>query len=239
MGTLFAQAISLTAEFNPWLILAIFLITLVAEFGFSIPYLLETIWLLTGFSASGGTLSPVNILLFCFIGLAGREIGALLLYRVIRIGGMPFTRLFMKLEQSADRGSDSRFKKYFVHPALKLLKKMLILPHEQVNGKLIKIRISPLSVALARFVGMKLPVTISLGITRQLFILLLGGALFSLTWDGLYIVIGALGGKSVSPGMMVVFSVGGFAILQAIIYSVRRLHGKRAASRQTVTKVLN
>lgn len=41
MVEIFQQAIGLTSTFNLWLLLAIFAITLVAEFGFSIPYLLE------------------------------------------------------------------------------------------------------------------------------------------------------------------------------------------------------
>jgi hypothetical protein len=81
LDILYSNVISLTQSFNLWLILAIFLITLIEEFGISVPYLLESMWLFIGYGVSTNVLAPGAIVLFCLIGLIGREIGASMLYR--------------------------------------------------------------------------------------------------------------------------------------------------------------
>jgi membrane-associated protein len=239
MGGVFQQAVSLTGSFNLWLVLTIFLIAFIAEFGFSIPYLFETIWLLTGYHLSGGGLSPASILLFCFISLIGREIGAGALYKISGMGSTPVTRWLgqlnlIYLENSA---SSNPLKKYILFPVIKLIKNVVAKLSRGDNpggmsGTLSKYLCpSPFSVALGRFSCFKIPITITLGMNRKPFKLLLGVALFSLAWDALYIVIGVFGaGNRISPTTMLISTISGFICLQIISFIIRRLRNSRRAS---------
>jgi len=102
---IFQQAISLTGSFNLWLALTVFAIAFISEFGFSIPCLLETIWLLVGYHIIGGNISPQFVLVFFAITMIGRGIGAVILYIVIGYGKHPLKRLFNNL---AKNGPDAK-----------------------------------------------------------------------------------------------------------------------------------
>ncbi len=238
MGGVFQQAVSLTGSFNLWLVLAIFLIALIAEFGFSIPYLFETIWLLTGYHLSGGGLSPASILLFCFISLIGREIGAGALYKLSGMGSTPVTRWLgqlnlIYLENSASRNP---LKKYILFPIIKLIKKIIGKLSQSDNPGAANVLSkylcpSPLSVALGRFSWLKIPITLTLGVNKKPYKLLLGVALFSLAWDALYILIGVFGaGSRISPTMMLICTISGFICLQIISFGIRWLRNSRKAT---------
>jgi membrane-associated protein len=231
-GDIFQNTISLTGSFNFWLVLAIFLMTLIAEFGLSIPYMLETVWLLTGYHLSGGALTPASIVLFCVISLIGREIGASLLYRVSWFGNRPFRFLYGKL--TAPQQSNTLMVTLVRRILLKIIRlvERLLAPRAQCSkgGKLTGtnlpdriLRISPFSVALARFTCLKLPVTITLGMNRQLIILLTGVGLFSLAWDGLYILIGLFGaGNKISPFVMLACTISSFFTIQLLVFFIRK-----------------
>jgi hypothetical protein len=70
------QVLGLTVVFNPWMLLAIFVMTLVAEFGVSIPLLMESVWLFTGYNFVSGTISAEHLVIFIAVGLVGRLLGA-------------------------------------------------------------------------------------------------------------------------------------------------------------------
>ncbi len=231
-GIIFHQVVSLVGAFSVWLILALFLMTLLGEFGISIPYLHETIWLLAGYHISGGSLAPGPILLFCLTSFAGRELGALLLYKISGLGSGPFTKFYLKLTvlKSSWRHSASWWKRYLLAPPVGLATRFLTLNMKNKaeydrDGKLIapRINISPFHVALGRFIWLKIPLTITMGLTRQLFALIFGVALFSLAWDALYILLGFFSaGKGLSPYLMLAITFGGFICINTSMYLVRR-----------------
>jgi membrane-associated protein len=233
VGGLVAQAVSLTGSFNLWLVLAIFLITLFAEFGISIPYLLESIWLLVGYGLSTHAISPTSIIIFCTIGLCGREIGASSLYRISGFGVTPAMKIYDKIIALSPRFQNSRNPviKKVVLPLARFINRFFlsrskfeeeIEDRERALFKKIACR-SPFSVALGRFTWLKLPITISMGMARQLFVLIMGVALFSLAWDSIYILIGLFGASSkVSSTMMLICTIGGFITVQVSIFFIRR-----------------
>jgi membrane-associated protein len=226
VGGLVAQAVSLTGSFNLWLVLAIFLITLFAEFGISIPYLLESIWLLVGYGISTHAMSPASIVIFCMIGLCGREIGASSLYRISGFGATPAMKIYDKIIASRNP-----IIKKIVLPLARFVNRFFLSKsniEEEIEGreralfKKIACR-SPFSVALGRFTWLKLPITISMGMARELFVLMLGVALFSLAWDSLYILIGLFGASSkISSTMMLICTISGFITVQVSIFFIRR-----------------
>ncbi len=240
MGEIFQQAVSLTASLNIWLVLTIFAISLVAEFGFSIPYLLETIWLIIGYNVIAGYLPPVYLLLFCSTTLIGREIGAGALYKVSGYGRTPLARLYQKMADDLDKKpSGTPLKKFLVAPVIRLVHRFLVMhvPHKaKIEGVHQKVNAKPFcpstfNIVLGRFAWLKIPITITMGLTRRPLRLLLGVGLFSLAWDGLYILIGVLGaGGQINPLVMAASTIGVMFVVNAIIYFFRRRSSRYASS---------
>jgi membrane-associated protein len=240
-GIIFHQVISLTGAFSLWLVLAVFLMTLFGEFGISIPYLHETIWLLAGFHISGGSLAPQAILIFCLTSFIGRELGAMILYKISGLGSGRFLRFYCKLDalSSGWRQSPCRWKKYLLAPLVGLATRFLISNTRmkssgnklEMDLKCPVISMSPFRVALGRFIWLKIPLTITMGMTRQLFALLIGVGLFSLVWDGLYITIGVFSaGKGLSPALMLAITFGGFMGINILTYLIKRILAPARAS---------
>ncbi len=233
LGILFQQIVNLTGSFNLWLILAIFLLTLISEFGFSPPYLIESIWLLVGYHVSKGMITPEFIVLFCLTSLIGRQVGALMLYKISGAGSKPFTRLYEKIidARSNEQELESRFRKYILTPISNLVAQHFT-PYSvenksgnsQQSKMIVKMHhLTSFHVALGRFIWLKIPLTITMGLTRQLIVLLAGVALFSLAWDGLYILIGVFGnGNGLSPFNMLLYTFGGFVVVNFLIIMIKR-----------------
>ncbi len=91
--------------------------------------------------------------------------------------------------------------------------------------------LSSFQVALGRFIWLKIPLTITTGITRQLKVLLSGVTLFSLAWDALYILLGVFGaGRGLDPFSMLLYTLGGFILINLIIVVLKRwLNRQRVA----------
>lgn len=236
---LFYQAVSLTGSFNLWLILTIFMITLGAEFGLGIPYLLESIWLLVGYHAIGGTISPISILICCCFSLIGREIGATMLYKISSSRYNPLSKLIKRLTalELASAGSADPFRKLLLPPLLKFVSRMFS-PHSLANSSQRKgyylekyVRFSPFNVALGRFSWLKIPITITMGMTRKPLVLMSGVAFFSLAWDGIYITLGVFGaGGKISPVVMIACTVSSFILINAGVFFIRRYFTSRKLS---------
>lgn len=235
-GGVFQQVVNLTVSFNAGLILAIFLLNLISEFGFSFPYLIETIWLLIGYNISQGIITPELVVLFCLTSMAGRQVGAYSLYKISGFGSSPFSKLYNKIiaAGSNERRTKTRLRKYILTPVANLIERNFAsysLDKEngsgQHSGSLVKGRhLSSFNVALGRFIWLKIPLTITLGMTRQLMALLTGVALFSLAWDGLYILIGVFGnGRGLSPLNMLLYTFGGFVAINLTIIIIKRKFG--------------
>ena len=78
--------LAFTGTFNGWLVLSVFIMFILGEFSISIPYVIETVWILVGYSVTTGTFSVFDLALLWFIGLIGREIGAMALYQIAGLG---------------------------------------------------------------------------------------------------------------------------------------------------------
>jgi len=227
---LFQQTIGLAGTFNPLIILIIFTINLIAEFGFSIPYLLETIWLPVGFQAASGALSPVVVLFLCLVSITGREIGAGLFYRVSSYGSSPFARLLQRLRTALAESAGKPLKGWKKYPGLMAIKFINhLLPEKsqiikQTGFQRLTGFVIPFCIALGRFLWLKIPLTLTLGLTRQLYKLLLGVAIFSLMWDALYITLGIFGEtRGISPLIMIPVTFSGILMLNLLIFGIRKL----------------
>lgn len=195
------------------LLVAVILLALCAigEFGFSIPYLLETVWLLAGHQfATGKLLAPTLILLISGTSL-GRELGAIVLYQLSQYGSLPLIRFYHRRfeKQSADKDS--------------LLQKTARgLAH-----------LSPFTVAIGRLMWLRIPLTLTLGAKRQFKTLIIAVLLAAIVWDGAYIILGATIGATVvaNPVNMVLIAVAGLSFLYGATFTIRRIKKHLAAGK--------
>ena len=201
--------LAFTGTFNGWLVLSVFIMFILGEFSISIPYVIETVWILVGYSVTTGTFSVFDLALLWFIGLIGREIGAMALYQIAGLGRGPIMKLYNRLfgkiisERLSEGGSGT--------PSLpaRLLRRINLL--------------SPFSITFGRLIWLRVPLTIILSMRRQMKLVIESVALFSLVWDGIYILIGVIGGNAtVSPTRFILYSVIGLTILYTMFFIVRQ-----------------
>ena len=203
LEAILSQVLDATGAFNPRIAIALFVICSVGEFGPSIPYLLETIWLLTGYQITRGVppLPPLDLLLFWLIAQSGRQTGSFALYNVSRFGSPPLIKLHKKYLESRLAGKQ-------------------VIP----SGVLRRLtNLSPFSVALGRLFGLRIPLTLTLGAKRKLPILSLGVVLSSLVWDGVYLFLGVTVGATVAvkPLNMILYSLIGLTVLYVVTFIIR------------------
>jgi hypothetical protein len=200
---LLSQALGITSTFNPKIAILLFLLCVVGEIGFALPYILETIWLLAGYQLARGALSPVDILLIWLIAQAGRQTGSLVLY-FSGVYGLPPLR---------------RFFKRFIEPRMP---KRQIIPSNLARSLADP---SPFSIASARLVGLRIPIALLMSARQRLFPLVLGVLISSIVWDGAYLIVGSLVGATVAtqPVNMLLYSLGGLTVLYLIVLSIRYL----------------
>lgn len=206
LQSILQEVLTFAGTFNPKLVIFLFLICLVGEFGlFSIPYLLETIWLLSGYNLSAGVLSPFHLVLLWLVAQVGRQTGTTMLYYLGRFGSMPLRKLYRKHFEAS---LSDKLSNHII--PFKLFRKLNYL--------------SPFSVASGRLFGLRIPLTLTLGVNRQLRTLSLGVLLSSLVWDGIYISLGTAGGHAgLKPTQMILYSLLGLTLLYAVTFTVRRL----------------
>jgi hypothetical protein len=211
LANFFTQGLLLVGSFSPRVVLILFLACFIGEAAlFFVPYLLEATWLMAGVRLAQGTLTPPELLLLLAASMAGRQSGALLLYFLSRSGSRLFDRYKAGLRTRADAGAA---------PA-RFLGKMDFLA-------------SPFAVALGRLFWLRIPLTLILGARGQLKMLLGGIAISSLVYDGVYVVIGAVVGRTakLEPARVVLFSLLALTVVYAGIFAARRLGS--AFSRRT------
>jgi membrane-associated protein len=207
-----SNGLSLLGTFNPKIAAFLFLLCLIGEaVGLSIPYLLETTWLLAGYQVSAGVLSPIDLILLLVMAQLGRQAGALTLYSVSRSGSAWLAKYAKRFQPKAE-SSPSLF--------LKLFGKVNLL--------------SPFSVALGRLLWLRIPLTMVLGTKRRLKTLLLGVSLSSLIYDGTYISLGAVVGTTtkLEPVHILVYFLAGLTALYGITFAIKRLMGSLARRRE-------
>lgn len=204
------QILTFTGTFNLQLVLFLFIICAIGEFSISVPYLLETVWLLSGYNLSTGALSPSQIMLLWLAAQAGRQVGAIALYHVSRFGSTPIMKFYQK------------------HFEARLSEKLS--ENNSLPLKLIR-RInfsSPFSIALGRLFWLRIPITVTLGIKRRRTILSVGVLLSSLVWDSMYISLGVAGGNAVlKPIQMILYSLIGLTLLYGVTFAIRHLQKRR------------
>jgi membrane protein DedA with SNARE-associated domain len=213
LEVIFQQVFNLAGTFNPTLIVFLFLICSIGEFGASVPYLLETVWLLSGYNFAAGVLSFLDLVLLWLVAQVGRQIGGTMLYYLGRFGSMPLIKLYHKHFEASLSGKLSEKNAM----PFNLFRRMNFL--------------SPFSIALGRLFGLRIPLTLTLSVKKQLRTLLLGIVLSSLVWDGMYIFLGAVVGANVvlKPAQMILYSLIGLTILYAVSFAIRRLLKLRAS----------
>ncbi len=211
LETILQQVLSVAGTFNLKLVIFLFLICSIGELGISIPYLLETIWLLAGYrvvhpNVGSVVSSPYDLILLWLVAQVGRQSGATMLFYFSRLGSMPLRRLYQKylgiILSERLSGSNAL--------PLKLLRRISDL--------------SSFSVAVGRLFGLRIPLTLTLAVQRRLKTLLLGVLLQSLVWDGIYIALGVVGGHAaLKPVEMLVYSLIGLTVLYVLTYVSRHL----------------
>jgi membrane-associated protein len=203
----FQQAFTLAGTFNTTLVIFLFIICFIGEFGICIPYLLETIWLMSGYNFGTGVIPLTDLLLLWLVAQVGRQSGGFTLSYLGRFGSMPIIKFYNKhFEASVNEKlaeNDSPTVSFF----------------RRINF------LSPFSVALGRLIWLRIPITLILGAKKQLKTLSLGILLASLVWDGMYIFLGAVVGAraTVKPSQMILYSLVGLTLLYAISFAARHL----------------
>ena len=203
MSALLSQALEITGAFNFKIAIILFLLCSIGEIGFTLPYILETIWLLAGYQLGRHQLSALDLFKIWLVAQAGRQTGSLVLYYSGVLGMRPLKRFYK-------RYIESRIPKRQFIPAG--LAKQLTNP-------------SPFSVALGRLIGMRIPMALSVSARQKLSNLALGVLLSSIIWDGVYLIIGSLVGPKVvpKPQYVLLYTLGGLTVLYLLIISCRFL----------------
>ena len=229
LADLMGQVLGLTVVFNPWLFLAIFVMTLVAEFGVSVPLLMESVWLFTGYTFASGHISAEQLVMFMAVGLVGRLLGGITVFYLAWYGqkfvGVPIFR-FLKNRMSM---MSTRYRPVrCVHRIARWVSSKAGNGAVTDNGGIRilgrRFRLSAFTVACGRLVGLRWPITLFLGAKRQRTKLLLGIAIFSVIWDAAYILFGVLGGKSgLNQTQMVFYPLGAVVLIAALVFGFKRL----------------
>lgn len=189
-----------------------FLVCLIGEVGPSVPYLLETVWLLSGYGLGRDVVQPLQLVVLWLAAQAGRQGGAGLLYHLCRLGSGPLVRAWRRLDKSGSSASE-------LAAALPQHRFFRLAGH-----------LSPFSVAYCRLIGLRFPVTLALAVRGQFKRLALGVVLSSVAWDGIYLLLGVGGASAVvAPVQMLTYSIIGLSVLYAATWGVRRVLGWRRA----------
>jgi hypothetical protein len=215
MGDFFKQILDLLRQipvfigtFDLQLVVLLCVLCFLGElFLASIPYLLETVWLVAGFNVAAGTLQPIQLLILWLAAVAGREAGVLLLFSVSRLGSLPLTRLYKKY-------LEKRFKKFSGKETWMT----------RISKKL-DTRLSPFTIAMGRLIGLGTPLTVLLGVKKHYKELFVGVLLSSLIFDGMFVIVGMLVGTNtqLQPWQKVLFSFAGLTVFYLLVFCVRQV----------------
>jgi len=217
LSGLLSQVLTATSSFNLKIAILLFLLCSIGEIGFALPYVLETIWLLAGYQLGTGDLQLGELLKIWLVAQAGRQTGSLVLYYSAVLGLAPLKKIYKKY-------IEPRLPKRQFIPAS--VTKHLTNP-------------SPISIAIGRLVGLRIPMALTMGARQKLLHLALGVLISSIIWDGIYIIIGRTVG-SVLPKteFMVLYSVGGLTIVYISVLVIRhKISQRQEAKRKSVTEI--
>jgi membrane-associated protein len=199
----FSRGLTLTGSFNLEIGLLLFLLSLIGEAAaVSVPYLLETTWLLAGYQFSAGVLPFHDLLLMVAAAMAGRQIGEVFLYWVARGGSKLLGKYANRFKPKKD----------FAETPLGRL-------FHRVNLK------SPFSVALGRLLWVRIPLTLIMAAQGRLKTLMLATFLSSLVYDGTFIALGAIVGKTakVEPFQLILFFMAILTGIYAVTFVIHKI----------------
>jgi membrane protein DedA with SNARE-associated domain len=203
-----SQALQITSTFNPHIAVILFLLCFFGEAWFGIPYVLETIWLLSGYQLAMRPSFISDLLPIWLVSQAGRQTGSLVLYFSGVLGLAPLKKLYKKFVET-------RLPRRQMVPSF--VKKLLTKP-------------SPYAVAVGRLFGLRIPMALTMSAQRKLPQLALGVLMASIVWDGAYILIGMLVGPKVeNKQMMLLYSLAGLTALYLITLGLRFIRNKLQA----------
>jgi membrane-associated protein len=205
MTAFFSNLLGFAGTFTPEMILILFLMCSISEIiGLSVPYLLETTWLMAGYRFVSGSLPFVQLLALMLVALIGREAGMLVLYALSRRFSPLVTKLASRFKWTRNLNVDS---------APKLFLKLNFY--------------SSFSVAVGRILWLRIPLTLILGAQRKLKILVYGVALSTMVYDVTYTVIGAIVGTTTTlePVQMLLIFLAALTATYVITFLTRRIIG--------------
>jgi hypothetical protein len=198
--------IAFTGTFGIWLIICIFLLFAINEFGVFIPCLIETVWLMIGYHAVNGSLSVFQVILVWIIAMLGRLIGVLLFISLIRLSS-PWIKKLYRRHFNADLSEKIKTRNFL---PLKIFRRIDI--------------VSPYVIAFGRLIGLKIPFSITLSLQRRVKNLILALVLASVIHDSIYIVAGVIGNTIKLPSSLaIVYSILALAIIYGLSFLVRLL----------------
>jgi hypothetical protein len=205
------SVLAATGSLNLVLIGAVFFIFVIGEFGLSIPYLMETVWILVGVQIRS-TMPFFDIFPLLLVSMAGRLAGAAIFYKLIGLGRTWMLKLygrFFKFAVSPEKANPNNF-------AAKLLRKINLF--------------SPFSVAFGRLIWLKVPLTLTLSISKRPKPLMLGAIIAGLVWDMAYILIGFIMGKArMEPYQTLLYSLSALTLIYALSFGVKQILSRRTA----------
>jgi hypothetical protein len=205
------QIVTFAGTFNLWLVVSIFLVLAANEFGFVIPYLMETVWILAGYHVRSGALPVYQLVLLMAVAMSGRVLGSLALYSVVGLGSERLMRVYRRIFGDALETGKGEAKSL---PA-RTMKKLNLF--------------SPFMVAGGRLIWLKIPLTITLGVRRDLKVLVPAVMLSSLIWDCTYVALGLiLGNIKTEPPLLVLYSLAVLTVIYGGTYLTRRFLTRRA-----------
>lgn len=208
------EIMTFAGTFNIWLVVSLFLLCLINEFGLSIPYLMEAVWILVGYHALSGSIPPYQVVLLWMSAVSGRLAGAFILYKLLGLGSTWIMRIYRKLfgsflSETKNGGATGDSAKEKSWPR-RLMRRINLF--------------SPFSVALGRLLWLKIPLTLILSIRKEPRTLLLGIVVSSLIWESTYIIVGVIGGNTrLAPGWFVLYSMGALTVIYTTFFLVQRI----------------
>jgi membrane-associated protein len=205
-----SQILALTGSLNIWLVISILVLFPISEFGLSIPYLMETMWILVGYHAHHSGVFAAEIPVLLLVAVCARMAGATALYSLIGLGRSWILKVY------------NRFFGFALSPDTSASNSLPARVLRRLN------LFSPFTVAFGRLIWLKIPITLTMSVRKNLRVLLMGAAISSLIWDSIYILIGVVvGSAELKTWETVLYSIGALTVIYSLIFLARRLFFRR------------